>query len=109
MATKNAAVARPTGTRCLGSATRLAPIANSATPDSRTTASSERGSDFGTCATNSSRAKVRWLMPVNSSIAPSATRATVRPVDNGGAGSSKASQDMRLQSLYGVQADYYEP
>ena len=92
---KNAAVPKPTGTRCLGSAMRLAPISSSATPDARTTVSSDSGSDFGTWAMNSWRAKVRWLMPVKSSIAPSATRATVRAVDKVGAGSSRAWRDIR--------------
>ena len=38
------------GTRCLGSAMRLAPMSSSATPDTTTTVSSDRGNAFGTWA-----------------------------------------------------------
>ena len=36
------------------------------------------GTNFGTCAWNSSRATVRWLMPAQVSIAPNRMRTMVR-------------------------------
>ena len=63
IAMKNAAVMSPTGMRKRGRNIRDRPNTISSTPEAITTKSVLNGRNIGTCATNSCRANVRWLMP----------------------------------------------
>ncbi len=80
IATKNAAVARPTSTRSAAGPSRLstrpAARATSTMPEATTTTSASTGNQPGTWARNSSRSRVRWALPVPSSAIPSSICAT---------------------------------
>ncbi|QYI98156.1 hypothetical protein K0028_04265 [Curtobacterium flaccumfaciens pv. flaccumfaciens] len=57
---KNSAATEPTKRRAgFGASTRAEPSVISATPDASTVVSSSSGTNSGTCAVNSLRAKVR--------------------------------------------------
>jgi len=77
MSTKNTAVASPTSTLCLTRKSRPIPSPISAMPDKTTTMSPSSGTHGGTCARNSTRAKVRWFTPANIKNTPNNIRKIV--------------------------------